>query len=217
MTDRVQLTRRLTAVPLAKARVLAGLSVGICLPYFFLQGFDFLPVRAIPEMFLDRIIPFAPGWTPIYLSICVLVPLSVLLADREPPLRAFSRGLILLCVVCFSGFVLVPATGPRPDADVVAGLGGAYPWLISVDGARNAFPSLHAALTIFCLSFALRVGEAGPAVRSFGWLWGAAILYGTLATKQHFALDIIAGGTLGALAYIRSRPELAKTRASSPS
>ena len=144
----------------------------------------------------------------MYLSLCGLVPLSVLLADREPPLRLFARGLTLLCLCCFAGFLLVPAAGPRPSAEMIEGLGGAYPWLISVDSPRNAFPSLHAGLTVFCMSFALRVSGTRTPGRIGGFVWGAAILYGTLATKQHFALDIIAGGLVGALAYASSRPAL---------
>jgi membrane-associated phospholipid phosphatase len=206
MTNRSILVERLTAVPLAKARVLGGLTIGICVPYFLLQELSVFPDRALPEFFLDRWISFSPSWTPLYLSVCGLVPLSVLLAVRETELRSFARGLTLLCVCCFAGFVLFPAAGPRPSAEMIEGLSGAYPWLVSVDGPRNAFPSLHAGLTIFCMAFALRVVGARGVGRTSGWLWALAILFGTLATKQHFVVDVVAGAVLGGLAYAFDRP-----------
>ncbi len=196
----------MAALPRAKVRVLLGLSVGICVPYFALQRLAPDPLRVIPEIWLDRVIGFDPAWTPLYLSVCALVPLSVLLANRDAQPKAFARGLAALCGVCFVGFVFVPAVGPRPSAEIIAGLEGAYPWLVSVDGARNAFPSLHAGLTVFCMSFALRVTQAPFGLRALGWCWAAAVLYATLATKQHFALDVMVGGAVGALAYVWSRP-----------
>ena len=197
---------RVVALPWAKVRVLLGLTVGICVPYFGLQRIGVFPERAIPDTWLDRVVAFDPTWTPLYLSLCGLVPLSVVLANRPLQLGSFARGLAALCGVSFAGFVLLPALGPRPSVEVIAGLEGAYPWLVSVDGARNAFPSLHAALTVFCMSFALRVVGAPTGLRALGWCWAALIMFSTLATKQHFALDVGVGGAVGALAYIWSRP-----------
>ena len=182
-----------------KAMVLAGLTIGICAPYFTLQRLGAFPRRDIPQTGIDRAIAFAPEWTPVYLSVCLLVPLSVLLATRRAQLSAFARGLGALCLVCFATFFFFPAAGPRPSTEMIAELSGSYPWLISVDGVTNAFPSLHAALTVFCLGFTLNVLRAGAAGRVIALLWGAAILFSTLATKQHFALDIAVGGSLGAV------------------
>ena len=197
---------------MAKVQVLLGLTVGICVPYFTLQRLGLFPERGIPELFIDRSIAFDPAWTPVYLSVCALVPLSVLLAERTEQLARFARALAGLCVICFAGFVLLPAAGPRPGADVVAGLEGSYPWLVSVDGARNAFPSLHAGLTVLCMSFALRVSRAPRPLRIAAWAFAAAILYSTLATKQHFALDVFVGAGLGGLAYATNRPATASSR-----
>jgi membrane-associated phospholipid phosphatase len=191
----------------AKLAVLGGLTLGICAPYFTLQNIGIFPSRVIPSSWIDHAIGFEPSWTPIYLSVCGLVPLSVMLATRREELVVFSRGLAAMCVVCFAAFLFFPAVGPRPGPEVIAGLSGSYPWLISVDGASNAFPSLHAALTIFCLGFTLRVIDHAVLWRGAAMIWGGAILYSTLATKQHFALDIAVGAAVGwiALAWSASR------------
>jgi membrane-associated phospholipid phosphatase len=187
-----------------KARVLLGLAAGICVPYFGLQAGAWLPARPAPGTALDAAIPFAPAWAPIYLSVCGLVPLFPLLtAERESLLR-FARGLVWLCVPSFLFFALLPIEGPPRDAATGA---GSYGWLTSVDTPRNAFPSLHAGLTVFCLLYGwqalgrhlARPGRAAFALAAVAW--GAAILFSTLATKQHWAVDVAAGALLGALAH----------------
>ena len=47
-------------------------------------------------------------------------------------------------------------------------------------------------------------------VRAWALAW-VALCWSILATKQHFALDIVAGGFLGALAYAFSRPGLGQS------
>ena len=105
----------------------------------------------------------------------------------------FGRGIAALCLPCFAGFLLAPMPGPRPD---VAGLEGAYGWLIGVDATWNSFPSLHAGLVVFSFLYGWRVlgRELGPRGRRLFVLlslaWAASILYGTLATKQHWLADL---------------------------
>jgi hypothetical protein len=67
---------------------------------------------------------------------------------------------------------------------------------VGVDATWNAFPSLHAGLVVYSLLYGWRVvgAELGPRGRrrfvlaSLGW--AGAILYGTLATKQHWLADL---------------------------
>ena len=73
-------------------------------------------------------------------------------------------------------------------------------FLKTVDLGGNACPSLHAAFAVFsatCIGRLLRsLGLPGSA-QVLSWLWCGAILYSTLATKQHVLLDLIAGSLLG--------------------
>lgn len=177
----------------AKIAMLLLMAVGIVLPYFGLQRWRPFPPRAPFVSALDAWIPFEPAWALAYLSVCLLVPLFPMLAARREDVWRFGRGIAALCLPCFAGFLLAPMPGPRPDS---AALEGAYGWLIGVDATWNAFPSLHAGLVLFSFLYGWRVlgRELGPRERrlfvALSALWGAAILYGTLATKQHWLADL---------------------------
>jgi membrane-associated phospholipid phosphatase len=197
---------RVVALLGTKIVVLLGLAVGICVPYFSLQRLDLFPRRTPPALSLDGSIPFTPAWLWAYLSIALLVPLAPLLATRRDELARYARGLALVCLPCFAAFLLVPVDGPRP---AVLPPHGGYEWLASVDRATNSFPSLHAALAVYSLLFASRVMRrdvsrgAWAALAAAGSLWVLAILYSTLATRQHWAIDLPAGVLLAWFAHAR--------------
>jgi len=184
--------------------VLLGLSLGICVPYFTLQRLGAFPLRTLPVTPVDRWIDFDPSWIGAYLSLALLVPIAPLLATRREELVRYARGLTLLCLPSFAAFLLFPVEGPRPEV----GPGHAiYRLLIDYDGASNAFPSLHAGLAVFSLLFAYRVTcedlgrSARTALGILGSLWGTAILFSTLATKQHWAIDLAPGVLLACAAH----------------
>jgi membrane-associated phospholipid phosphatase len=187
----------------AKVVVLLGLTVGICVPYFTLQRVAWLPLRQAPTTPLDRWIAFDPAWIYAYLSIALLVPLAPLLATRRDELVRYARGLAWLCGGCFAAFLLFPVAGPRPSSPP----GGAYALLVSWDRASNSLPSLHAGLVVYSLLFLDRTlrGDAPTRLRRAcavaGWTWAALILYATLATKQHWAVDLPAGALAAAAAH----------------
>jgi membrane-associated phospholipid phosphatase len=69
----------------------------------------------------------------------------------------------------------------------------------------NALPSLHAAFAVFSaiwLDRLLRRVGAPLWPRIANACWGLGILYSTIATRQHVAVDIAAGSALGWLAAI---------------
>lgn len=180
----------------SKIGVLLGLTVGICVPYFWLQRLELFPLRSLPITPLDHSIPFEPGWIWAYVSIALLVPLAPLLATERDDLRRYCWALTLLCLPCFAIFLLFPVAGPRPEVAPHAGL---YSLIASVDRPTNSLPSLHAGLTVLSLLFAHKVlsgaleGPWRAASTLLGAIWGGLILYATLATKQHWLLDLPAG------------------------
>ena len=200
----ISLRARLASHLGSKLRLFAGLTVGICVPYFALQRVSFGAPFTPPALALDALIPFQPSWVWTYASLFALVPLSALLSTTRDEVNAFGRALVWLCVPSFAFFALFPSAGPRPpEATHAAELG----WLAAVDMPGNAFPSLHAGLTVMCLLHARRVCGAqlaSPARRAL-WgaaslAWGGAIAFAALASKQHWVVDLLAGGLLGALA-----------------
>lgn len=187
---------RMAAEASAKVSVCLGLAVGICVPYFTLQRLDWFPLRTVPATALDRWIPFAPDWIGAYVSVALLVPLAPLLAARRSELARYAKGLAVLCAICFTIFLVFPVAGPRPEFDSAPAL---YRAIVAYDRPANSMPSLHAGLTVYSLLFLGRVLGAGAgaelsiASRSLGLAWGALILYSTLATKQHWLVDLPAG------------------------
>lgn len=182
-----------------------GLSLGLGL--LFWTGYGLLgrhavfPLRGVPVTWLDRSIPFQPepwGW--IYLSQFLLTGLLPwLMTDREE-IRRFAASVGWLSGASFLIFFLFPVASPRPL--FLTEEAGAMRLILDYDGPLNAFPSLHAGFLILLARLAWRIF---PAPRSRlavlgGCLWGAAILYATLATRQHYALDLVAGAGLGVLA-----------------
>jgi membrane-associated phospholipid phosphatase len=84
---------------------------------------------------------------------------------------------------------------------------GLYALIVGVDRPSNSLPSLHAGLALYSLLFAWRVGAGELSCRTrllcglAGALWGSLILYSTLATKQHWVVDLPAGMLLALAAH----------------
>lgn len=108
-----------------------------------------------------------------------------------------------LALVGLGTFLFWPTAIPPPDFDAAR-----YPmfaFLKKVDAAGNACPSLHVAFAVFTaiwLARLLRQVTAPSGVHLLNAGWCAAIMYSTLATKQHVAVDAFAGITLGAAAAL---------------
>jgi membrane-associated phospholipid phosphatase len=187
---------RLASCGSLKLAVWLGLTVGICVPYFTLQRLGLEPGPAPPVLAIEEAIPFAPGWIWAYVSLAILVPLAPSLATSRELLLRYARGLALLCGICFVIFFLNPVAGPRPALMPEHAL---YGFIVSVDRPSNSLPSLHAGLTAYSLLYIWRVlrpdlGGRGRSILGLGTaIWAILILYSTLATKQHWLLDLPAG------------------------
>ncbi len=201
---RARLSDRLRAELPAKLLVWIGLAIGICVPYFGLQALGLSAPQPVPVTALDRWIAFAPGWAYPYATLALLVPLAPLLAGSRRELARYAVGLALLCGASFLTYLLFPVAGPRPGLRPESGL---YTLLVSVDAPTNCLPSLHAGLTVYSFLFLDRVlhPDLAPAERlawrTVAWLWGAAVLYSTLATKQHWLVDLPPAVLLAWLAH----------------
>jgi membrane-associated phospholipid phosphatase len=123
-----------------------------------------------------------------------------LLRDRRE-LIAFGWAAGALAVAGLTVFVAWPSAVPplAVDWSRFAGFGE----LKELDATGNACPSLHVAFAVFAaLAADFLLGRRGAAKR---WrianaLWALGIVYSTMATKQHVALDAIAGTGFGVAA-----------------
>src|SRR4030066_704386 len=185
---------RLTAHWRFKLMAGAIIVIAFFIGYFLLLNIHFFPVREMPVTALGRLIPFQPGALPLYLSLYLYIPLAPWLLDNKRDLNACCLAVSGLALVGLPLCLFWPTSVPRPDS-------AAYRPLIAIDKPRNVCPSLHAAFAVFsaiCVDrLARHLGDRGLA-RSLSWLWGLGILYAPLATKQHVAVDLVAGTVLGA-------------------
>lgn len=194
--------RRITAQLWLKSLGIPGFIALFFVAYFLLLHFPLFPVTVMPATALDRWIGFHPWAIVLYFSLWVYVCL--------PPALCDSRATLLSCLSAASGLSLVamlvflfwPTATPAFQIDW-----SRYPsfdFLKSADLARNACPSLHAGFAVFSglwLARELRVLRAPAVMQVVNVVWCLAILYSTIATRQHVALDIYAGSGLGAAVF----------------
>ena len=191
----------LTAHPLRKAIAACLIAAGFFLGYFLLLHFPLRPVTWMPVTAVDRWIPFQPGALWIYVTLWLYVALPPgLLTDRRE-LRDHHAAMIGLSLAGMAVFLVWPTASPVSAIDWMA-----YPPfgpVIDADAPGNALPSLHSAFAVFSamtLDRLLRRFGAPRWSRLVNAAWAGAIVYSTLATRQHVAVDAAAGALLGAVA-----------------
>lgn len=167
--------------------------------YLHLLKNPFFPVFQMPLTVIDGWVAFYPPALFFYCSLWVYVSLPVTLILDRRSLFAYGTDIGLLCLLGLLCFLLMPTVVPLPAIDWA--LHPTMVFLKNVDAAGNACPSLHVATAVFSgfwLDAQLcRLGSRGK-LRWANGLWCLAIVYSTLATKQHVALDALAGFLLGA-------------------
>lgn len=192
--------------------------------YFLLADHPLFAVTVMPDTAVDRLIGFQPWALWLYGSLWVYVSLAPGLIGERRELVAFAIAALGLSLAGMAVFFLWPTATPVSAVDWARY--PAYAFLKNADRARNACPSLHVAFSVFsgiCIARVLRRIHAPAAVRLLNAAWALAIVYSTLATKQHVALDGVAGALLGGeaallyLRYLRRRaPAPAAARATAP-
>jgi len=168
--------------------------------YFWLLNHPRFPVTTVPRIFIDRMIPFQPGALTLYLSLWIYVTIAPALLRFPREFVSYAVSATILSVIGFAIFVVWPTAVPKAEVDPI--LLPSLSQLKAVDASGNAFPSLHVAFAVFtALWFGrlLREMQAGIFIRAFNWVWCIAIVYSTMAIRQHVALDAISGALLGAL------------------
>lgn len=169
--------------------------------YFYVLDHSAHPVTVMPATWLDRMIGLQPWSMSLYVSLWVYVSLPPALLATRDELYRYGLAMTGACLAGLAVFYFWPTAVPVTDIDWTR-----YPemaFLKSVDAGGNAFPSLHVATAFFSGIWLHRL------LRQFGaprwsllvnWLWCIGIIYSTLATRQHVALDVWAGLALGGVA-----------------
>lgn len=166
--------------------------------YFWVLRNPAFAVTVMPLTAIDQAIPFSAAWLPAYLSLWVYVSLPPALIGDRAALDRYGLCVGGLCLLGLGLFLLWPSAIPPGLVDWDAHPGMAL--LKGIDAAGNACPSMHVATALFSalwLERLLREVGAPSAVRVGNALWCAAIIYSTLAVKQHVFLDALGGVVLG--------------------
>lgn len=192
--------------------------LGICafmwvffIAYFHLLRHPVHPVTVMPVTVIDRLIPFQPQALAAYVSLWLYIGIApgLLLTLRE--ILVYGLWIAALCVTGLACFYAWPTVVPALDPAVL-GHGG-FALLQRVDAAGNACPSLHVATAIFTalrVEHLLRQVQTPAVLRILNGVWCTAIVYSTLATKQHVVLDALAGAMLGIAFALPSIAALAR-------
>lgn len=182
--------------------------------YFYVLNNPAYPVTVMPVTWLDRLIGFEPMALSLYVSLWVYVSLPPAFLASRRELYVYSLAMGGTCLTGLVIFYFWPTTVPAADIDW-----SLYPgvdFLKNMDAAGNACPSLHVATAVFSgfwLHHLLRRFGAPPWACLVNTLWCLGIVYSTLATRQHVAVDMWAGLLLGTVTAWLSLRHVVRTRA----
>jgi hypothetical protein len=178
--------------------------------YFLVLNHPLVRVTTMPVTALDLLIGFHPGSLALYVSLWLYVLVPSALMDDTAELAVFALAATALAAAGLAIFLVWPTAVPRWDIDWSRY--AAFAPLKSVDASGNACPSLHAAFAVFSavwIGRRLRGLGAPPVLQAVNLAWCAGILYSTIATRQHVAVDLGAGVVLGAAVAALVRPPAA--------
>ena len=167
-----------------------------------LHSTRFVPV-VIPATGVDDAIPFQPWFILAYLSFFVFLPLPLFFIRHLEEFVPASFGFLLIVIVSNTIFLLWPTVIP-PGAPYDPLLHG----LFVVDRDRNACPSLHASLALYCCLCINRHLSKPLAIAAL-WLWALLIMASPLLIKRHMFIDIAAGSLLALVVYFAVLPFVA--------
>jgi len=166
--------------------------------YFATLKYPRFPVAQMPTIALDRLVGFHPSALILYVSLWIYAPLVPMLLVEKRNLVAYGWAVGALSLAGLAVFFFWPTSIPRPDVDWARYPG--FEFLKTVDRSGNACPSLHVTFAVYSAVWfgrLLRRLRAPVLIRALNWCWCAGILYSTLATRQHVAIDLLAGAALG--------------------
>jgi membrane-associated phospholipid phosphatase len=155
----------------------------------------------VPEIALDREVPLEPAWALVYGALYLfLILLPVFVVRQEEWIRRTAYAYLAVWLTAYACFLLYPTAAPRPAS--VAGSGFAV-WglrfLYGADPPYNCFPSLHVAHSFVSAFASARVNRGLGVVAAIG---AGLVGVSTLFTKQHYALDVLAGLLLAGAAWL---------------
>jgi membrane-associated phospholipid phosphatase len=198
---RADLAARFAANWWMKLCAITGFITVFFFAYLMLLRFPFYHVTVMPLTALDRFIPFQPWTLGLYFSLWFYVSLPPALLRTRRELYVYGWIAAALALIALTIFFFWPTSIP-PSPEIVWSTHPAFAMMRRVDESQNACPSLHVAFSVFSgiwLDRVLRQMKVGTLGRALNVCWCVGIVYSTISTRQHVAIDVIAGAALGVL------------------
>jgi membrane-associated phospholipid phosphatase len=172
------------------------------LAYFHLLRHPAQPVIVMPLTAVDHWVAFEPAALYAYVSLWIYVGIPAGLTRSVVQLVVYGLWVGALCLCGLAFFYFVPTAVPAMALPVDVAQHPGFALLQGVDAAGNACPSLHVASAVFSALWIARLLRNMAAPSWARWInvtWALLIVWSTLATKQHVALDVAAGALLALL------------------
>jgi fatty acid desaturase len=171
------------SLPREKAVLFITLGVIVTILYFGTLHSSMFTAATVPATWLDNVIPFEPLFVVPYASFFLLILVPLFVIDNRQEIRDVAFGFAVTVLLSSVAFLFWPTR-----------IAEAAPFGMDLD--RNACPSLHASLSLYC---ALAAGRRlQTANRRYAlWFWTLVVIASPLLIKRHAAIDIVAGAVLG--------------------
>ncbi len=187
------------------------------LAYFWVMRHPRFVPSVVPAIWLDHAIGFEPAALPVYFSLWLYVSLAPALLKNLTELLRFGVASVLLSLTGLAVFLFWPSR--VPDFGVDWTRHPSIQFLKTVDVAGNACPSMHVAFAVFAAIWLHQVLIEMAAPTTLRWIngiWCLAIVWSTIATRQHVVYDVLAGAALG-IAFAWPQWRSARMRGRPPS
>ncbi|MFC7337022.1 phosphatase PAP2 family protein [Haloferula chungangensis] len=171
----------------------------IIVPYGLLQHIAIREILWVKPSAFDLAIPvnFHSLW--FYLTFYGLLGwIGLVIDDRS--FKRYIRSIWWTALISHIVFFLVP-NGVTREAIQADSAPLVYQWLVAADQPRNAFPSLHASLSVLAGLAANASSSLHPTLKIAAWIWIVGILWSTIALRQHYAVDLISGSILATITW----------------
>ncbi|WP_233591646.1 phosphatase PAP2 family protein [Corallococcus sp. AB011P] len=143
---------------------------------------------------IEQHIPFMPGWAAVYVSMDVLLLLSLFIFRTWRQMLPFALALCAETVLGALCFLVLPVEVAWPPRAVTGVWASIFQAADTMNLERNYLPSLHVA---FACTAALAYRERSGPVASIAFaLWALAIAASTLLIHEHHLVDVVAGALL---------------------
>lgn len=188
------------------------LVVWMIITYMFPNKYILLPPSEVQTTFIDHAIPLSSHWIWVYVSYYVFIFAPYLLSEnlvvRKILFSSYMSAASFSCLIFFA----FPTSISREQhpLEVVNLSDYVLQFIRNADASVNCVPSMHIALSLIAtLTLALQNKKMG----GLAALWFLMISYSTMATKQHYFYDVLAGVIFGLIFWLASFKYLKKQNA----